>query len=451
MARKDTKRNQTNSSQAEIFQLTRIGTRMVTASFDDPTLSCCGGLAMLREAERNCGIVREIASVIQERRKLWLVQHTKEEMLLQRVGQIACGHEDADDCDSLRDDKMVKLFAGRDPEAAPLASQPTMSRLENSLSNRELWDIGEAFVNHFISSYKKAPKTIVLDCDDTNANTYGDQQLTLFNGYYGEYCYMPLLIFEGLSGKLILPVLRPGRSNKSVNIAGLLVRIVTRLREVWKKTVFVVRGDSHFCSHEFMDWATAQRDVRFITGLTANRVLDKKVEQWVNYDKEMYRSTKQPSKRYHEFMYKADTWRNAQRVIVKIEVGGLGENVRYIVTNFDGSRKDVYETGYCGRGEMELMIKELKTYLHADRMSCNSFRANQFRLYLHAAAYVLLHSMQHVLLADTDFERCSMLTLITKLMLTAVRVETKKCSVRLHFQSEQLFREQLEWALRTAG
>ena len=372
-------------------------------------------------------------------------------MLSLRVGQIACGYEDADDCDTLRDDRMLKLFAERAPEAAPLASQPTMSRLENSLTKKELWDIGEVFVNHFISSYRKAPKTIIIDCDDTNANTYGGQQLTLFNNYYGEYCYMPLLIFEGLSGKLILPMLRLGRGNKSINIAGLIIRLVSRLREVWKKTEIVVRGDSHFCSHEFMDWAVSQRGVRFVTGLTGNSVLNRKVERWVAYDKEVYRSTRQPSKRYHEFMYKAGSWKNAQRVIVKIEVGELGENVRFIVTNFNGPRKDVYETGYCGRGAMELMIKELKTFLHADRMSCNSFAANQFRLYMHAAAYVLLLSMEHILLADTDFEKCSMLTLVTKLMLTAVRVEVKKSGIRLHFQSGHLFREQLEWALRTAG
>ena len=249
MTRKNTKRNQSKGVRPEIFQLNRNWGRKVTASFEDPTLSSYGGLTMLKEAERNCGIIREIASVIQEKRKKWLVQHPIEEMLSQRVGQIACGYEDADDCDTLRDNRMLKLFAERAPEVAPLASQPTMSRLENSL----LWDIGEVFVNHFISSYRKAPKTIIIDCDDTNANTYGGQQLTMFNNYYGEYCYMPLLIFEGLSGKLILPTLRPGRGNKSINIAGLLIRLVSRLREVWKKTYIVVRGDSHFCSHEFMD------------------------------------------------------------------------------------------------------------------------------------------------------------------------------------------------------
>lgn len=451
MTCKDTKRNQSSSSQAEIFELTRIGTRKVTATFDDSALSSCGGLVMLREVERNCGIVREIAAVINDSRKQWLVQHPKEEMLLQRVAQIACGYEDADDCDTLRDDKMVKLFSGRDPEAAALASQPTMSRLENSLTKKELWDIGEVFVNHFISSYEKAPKTIILDCDDTNANTYGSQQLTLFNNYYGEYCYMPLYIFEGQSGKLILPMLRPGRGNKSINIAGLLIRLVSRLRQCWKNTEIIVRGDSHFCSHEFMDWAVQQRGVRFITGLTGNSVLNRMVERWVAYDMEVFRSTGRPSKRYHEFMYRAGSWQKAQRVIVKIEVGMLGPNVRFIVTNFDGPRKLVYETGYCGRGSMELMIKELKTYLHADRMSCSSFAANQFRLYLHAAAYVLLHSMQHTLLKETDFEGCSMLTLVTKLMLSAVRVEVKKCSVRLHFQEGHLFRRQLEWVLRMAG
>ena len=135
-------------------------------------------------------------------------------------------------------------------------------------------------------------------------------------------------------------------------------------------------------------------------------------------------------------MYKAGIWRNALRVIVKIEVGELGPNVRFIVTNFNGPRKDIHETGYCARGAMELMIKELKTYLHADRMSCNSFSANQFRLYLHCAAYIILHSFQADMLVGTELESSTITTMREKLLLSAVSIDEKKTCIRLRFSQK---------------
>jgi hypothetical protein len=146
------------------------------------------------------------------------------------------------------------MLAGRKPSDDDLCSQPTMTRLENHVSNRNLYTMGCLFVENFIKSFKKAPKRIILDADDTNANTYGAQQLTLFNDYYGEYCYMPLLIYEGLSGKMILPILRPGRHNKSLNVSKILIRIIKRLQQAWPQCRIELRGDSHFCSHELMDW-----------------------------------------------------------------------------------------------------------------------------------------------------------------------------------------------------
>ena len=158
-----------------------------------------------------------------------------------------------------------------------------MTRLENRLSRKELFDIGEAFINDFIASYDSEPDSIIIDADDTNADTYGAQQLTLFNAYYGEYCYMPLLLFEGRSGKLILPVLRPGRGNKAINIAGLLKRLILKLRKKWKHTQIIVRGDSHFCSHDFMDWATDRQDgIHFITGLAGNVKLKRISANWLD-------------------------------------------------------------------------------------------------------------------------------------------------------------------------
>ena len=387
--------------------------------FSAPELTSLGGMPLVREHEKSSKrIIERIESCIKDPRRGPMVVHSQTEMLRQRIYQIMAGFEDADDCDRLCRDGILKMCAGRSAsDEIDLASQPTMTRLENRLSRKELFDIGEAFIDDFIASYNSEPDSIIIDADDTNADTYGAQQLTLFNAYYGEYCYMPLLLFEGRSGKLILPILRPGRGNKAINISGLLKQLITKLRKKWKHTQIIVRGDSHFYSHDFMDWATEQRDgIHFITGLAGNVKLRKITSHWLDTAVASYKTTGEEVRMFHSFMYKADSWKHPQRVVVKIEVNSLGTNVRYVVTDFKGQRSSfIYSECYCDRGRMEQMIAELK-----NGMSCNKFSANQFRLYLHCAAYVILHSFQADMLVGTELECSTITTMREKLLLSAV-------------------------------
>lgn len=365
-----------------LFELEPVAGKKVTVDFSAPERSSLGGLPLVREYEKSSNrIIERIESSIKDPRRGPMVVHSQTEMLRQRIYQIMAGFEDADDCDRLCRDGILKMCAGRSaPDGIDLASQPTMTRLENRLSRRELFDIGEAFIDDFIASYNSEPDSIIIDADDTNADTYGAQQLTLLNAYYGEYCYMPLLLFEGRSGKLILPILRPGRGNKAINISGLLKRLITKLRKKWKHTQIIVRGDSHFCSCDFMDWATEQQDgIHFITGLAGNVKLQKITAHWLDTALASYKATGEEVRMFHSFMYKADSWKHLQRVVVKIEVNSLGTNVRYVVTDFKGQRSSfICSECYCDRGRMERMIAELKNGLKADRMSCNKFSANQF-------------------------------------------------------------------------
>lgn len=261
---------------------------------------------------------------------------------------------------------------------------------------------------------------------------------------------MPFLIFEGKSGKLVMPVLRPGRRNKSINFSGYMKRIITRIRKSWKKTQIVVRGDSHFCSHEFMEWARSDRRIVYITGLAQNKTLSARTASWVSAAKKDYNKNKNAIKRFHRFRYKAGTWKNEENVVVKIEVNELGTNVRYIVTNISNSYGPVYiyNISYCGRGAMELMIRELKLYCDADRMSCTRFLANQFRLFLYSAAYVLLHSMQHTTFAGTEVENMSIMSVRERFILSAVFITEKKTCIRLEFASKHQMRQEMEAALR---
>lgn len=463
-----------SSMQGELFSFSPVQGKQIVVDFDSPEVSSLGGLLLMRESEREVGILSSLSSCLRDKRNPLLIHHTYNEMIIQRVFQIASGYEDCDDCDRLRDDDVLKVCAGRLPSGPALASQPTASRLENGRSVTELYDMALAFVDNFIASYADEPEVIIIDCDDSNANTYGNQQLTLFNQYYGEYCYMPLLIFEGISGKMILPILRPGRGNKSINIFGLLKRLIARLSLVWKHTRFVIRGDSHFCSHELMDeqtelyqqklndtagntvelleWAKTETRVDFITGLSGNSVLLKMVEPWARRMREEFKRTNLPAKEFHRILYKAGSWQHKQQVVVKLEIGANGHkelNIRFVVHSFNAnvSARQIYNGIYCKRGEMELYIKNLKRYLFADRMSCSSFGANQFRLFLCAAAYTLLLALKQNVFKGTEVEHYTMETFRERILLSAVYIKESKYKIVIEFSRKHFLKEPMEQAM----
>ena len=433
---KDTPIKPEIQTENHLFELTPINNKDVMVDFSAPSLSSLGGLSLVNEyiSHRHENIIDRIVSCVRDTRNPVLTTHSMHSLITQRVYQIAAGFEDADDCDRLRGDGVLKMCCGRTPDdEIDLASQPTMTRLENKLSKEELYEIAMCFVDDFIASYAAAPASIIIDADDTNADTYGTQQLTLFNAYYGEYCYMPLLLFEGQSGKLILPILRPGRGNKAINIAGLLKRLIIKIRKHWKNTAIIFRGDSHFCSHNFMDWAIEQQDnIHFVTGLAGNTKLASITKDWLDSAISTFEATGEDVKTFHSFQYKAQSWKYHQRVVVKIEVNTLGTNVRYIVSDFRNCKsRFLYEDVYCDRGRVELMIAELKNGLNADRMSCKKFTANQFRLFLHCAAYALLHAFRTDLIVGTTLEGCTLITLRERLILCAVSIIEMKTKIKL--------------------
>jgi len=405
----------------------------IELSFSGDRISSDGGLLLLRELDNQLNLLSSVSKCIYDGRDQRYVDHSVKELLIQRVFQIAAGYEDCNDCNDLREDMVLKLCAGRLPQSDnDLASQPTMSRLENTVTKTDLLRLGKCLIDSFINSYSKAPLVIILDCDDTNNDTYGQQELALFNNYYNEYCYMPLHIYEGLSGKLITTILKPGRRNKQVNIARLLQKLVSYLRAQWPETKIIVRGDSHFASKDFMDWASKELNVGFITGLTGNAKLNELARVTVESAQREFNQYQKPVKRYHSFMYKAESWGNYQRVIVKVEVSTMGTNIRYIVTDLNEFRtRDLYEKGYCARGSMELRIKDHKLYLKSDRSSCTKFTANQFRLFLHSMAYILIHTLQKQILKGSEYANATMKTIQNKIIKTAAWVKEMKTRIKI--------------------
>jgi hypothetical protein len=417
-----------------LFNLSDFNKKKVEVNFNREMVSNDGGLLLLREIENQIGLIKNMASCILDTRHQSYVDHSIESLLSQRIMQIAAGYEDANDCNTLRNDGVLKVCAQQE---SALASQPTMSRFENQLSKKELYNIAKVFIDNFIASYQVQPEVIILDCDDTDAILYGQQELGLFNSYYDDYCYMPLHIYEGLSGKLIATILKPGRRSKSANVFAILKRIIQYLRKHWPDTIIMLRGDSHFCSQEFMDWSLNKKNIEFLTGIAGNSVLKKCAQITIDSAEREYKATGKPVKRYHSFEYKAGTWNQNQRVIVKVEVTNLGTNVRYIASSIRCIRaKVLYENAYCARGAAELRIKDHKTYLLSDRMSCSSFFANQLRLFMHSAAYVLIHTLQKEVLKGTSFVNATMKTIQLKIIKVATHVKILKSKVLIELPVE---------------
>jgi hypothetical protein len=421
--------NHSKSYSQALFSLSDFGKKQVEVKFTAEQTSHDAGLLLLNEVEKQTGLIGKLAECIHDPRNQGYVDHSIDSMLKQRIMQIAAGYEDANDCNTLRNDGIMKICAGNEQV---LASQPTMCRLENLPGTKELYNMGKVLVDQFIGSYDKAPDYIILDCDDTSALVYGQQELALFNTHYGDHCYMPLHIYEGTSGKLVAAILKPGRRSKSINVFSLMKKLINYLHEYWPETLIILRGDGHFCSKEFMDWSESEDKVGFITGITGNAVLNRLAEVTVTSAQREYKQYGKPVKRYHSFEYKAGAWSHAQRVVVKVEVNSMGTNVRFIVSSLRNVRaKALYEQGYCIRGAAELRIKDHKTYLLSDRMSCNSFLANQFRLFLHSAAYVLIHALQNEILKGTEFCKATMKTIQLKLIKVAARVSIMKTKVKI--------------------
>ena len=421
------------------FHFSPVKNFKLEAMTDAMSLSSHGGLLMLRQEEEHLSLASRLASCIRDTRVPYLVRHRLHEIIMTRIFQICLGYEDVNDCDRMRRDPMMQLAVDTDSLDKELCSSATMCRFENMVTDEDLLRIQEMFVTMFVLSYKgRAPSHIILDCDDTNVDTYGCQELTLFNAYYDSYCYMPLMVFEGYSGKMILPLLKPGRRNKAVSFEETILWLIAILREAWPKTIITVRGDSHFCSHELMDWATLHdRRVYFITGLARNSVLMSHpvtvgaIER-VTHDYNLFR---RPVRTYGEFYYRAGTWRFPQRVVVKAEYTQMGElNVRFIVSNIRSvDKQGLYEKTYCGRGRDELFIRQFKEGVNGDRLSCHTFKANRLRIFIYAAAYILMHSLRERALRGTRLETASILTIREKLLLCAVSVRILKSKVILNF------------------
>jgi Transposase DDE domain group 1 len=412
--------------QAELatpLHLAPVGDKAVDIDFDGGRLSSDAGLVLLQDPDEQLGLTRALAAVLQDPRDPRRIHFTLHDLLKQRVLQIAAGYEDANDANTLRHDPIFKLLLGRLPDTgAPWASQPTLSRFENHVSRTELYRMARVLVEQFLASYARPPQLIVLDFDDTEDPVHGEQEQARYDGYSGGYCFLPLHLYEGLSGRLITTIFKAKRFT-GTQMLSVLKRLVKRLRQAWPDTLLIFRGDSHFAYPEGMQWIEAQADLSYVTGLTSNAVLQTLARDVVEQAKRAYERDRSKITRFHSTRYQAGTWSRSRRVVIKVEVSDQGVNTRFVVTDMEHARTQVlYQQIYCARGQAENEIKDHKRYLKSDRTSCHRFEANQFRLFLHSAAYVLLDTLRREVFKTAPWACATMETIQLRLLKLGARV-----------------------------
>ncbi len=417
----------------------------VRGDFDGGALSSDFGPMILRGVDHHIGLTERLAAVFDDQRHPSYITHSLRELWAQRIYQVGCAYEDVNDANALRTDPVFKLGLDHRPldTDADLASAPTFSRLENAASTKDVYRIARAFVDQFIASYPKPPKLIVLDMDHSEDATYGQQELSFYNHHYRSYCYLPLFLFEGISGKFITAALRPGKRPKGAENAMILKRVLKRLRAAWPKTHIVLRGDGHFSNPELMELTLEDPYTDFIFGLTGNRILSALAAPFLDTNRRRHEircenarkadaAVPHATRTYHEVDYAAGSWPQSFRVVLKAEVMSLGENPRFVVTSLDQPTPELlYRDLYCARGQDENFIKMVKNDLASDRTSDQEFLANHMRLFFSCAAYVLHHALRTEVLVHTELAQAQPSTVILKLFKLAVRVVQYKDRVKL--------------------
>lgn len=421
------------------LRFSSLGPKDVTADFQGGRLSTDAGVILLREVAADLGIFQALDAAIADPRFAPLIVHTQESMLAQRILAIAAGYEDLNDHQDLRNDPALQVAAGKLPDGAvPLASPPTLSRLENRVDRPSLLRMAEALVDQFIAAHPRPPEHLILDFDATDDPLHGRQEGRFFHGYYDHYCFLPLYVFA--ADELLVAYLRQSDIDASRHARAILKLLVRKFRASWPDVKITIRADSGFCRWRLMRWCDSH-GIGYILGLARNPVLERAAFFWRDAAARLFQHTGQGQRIFGSFAYAASSWDRSRRVIVKAEHTAQGPNPRFVVTNVPGEPQMLYEEVYCQRGEMENRIKEQQLGLFADRTSCHRFLANQFRLLLSSAAYVLVQALRRRALAGTELARAQVGTIRLKLFKVAARVMVSVRRVVFHLCSSYPYRE----------
>src|SRR5271167_1951305 len=426
-----------------------FGSRRVTASFDGGAITSNAGALLLRQIDHTIGLSREAAACFTDGRDQDQVEHSLETLVAQRVHGLALGYEDLNDHDELRHDPVLGLLSGKveakRSDCAALAGKSTLNRLEHAPRAeddryRKLSLDEEAmtrlFVSLFLNGQETPPARIILDLDATDDPIHGDQEGRFFHGYYKCYCYLPLYIFCGR--ELHLAKLRPANMDASAGAKEEVAGIIAQIRERWPDVDIWLRADSGFCREELMAWCEAN-GVHYIFGLARNARLEASIADELAEAEAKSKESGKPERLFKELRYQTlKSWSCERRVVAKAEHLPKGANPRFIVTSLKREAveaKELYETIYCARGEMENRIKECHLDLFADRTSAASLRANQLRLWFASLAYVLVTALRRMALQGTELAQATAGTIRLKLLKLGAQVTVSVRRVKIAITS----------------
>ena len=434
---------------AERLEFAAIGRRRVVAAFDGGTVSSDAGALLLGKADAAIGLIDRLARCFTDRRRSELLEHSVRTLIGQRVFGLALGYEDLNDHEQLRHDPVLGALLGkleaRRSDCAPLAGKSTLNRLElhtaggvdryHKITPRPQ-ALERLWVELFLDTHRRAPKQIVLDLDATDDPLHGKQEGRFFHGYYNHYCYLPLYIFCG--EHLLLAKLRPANIDGAAGAKEEIERIVGQIRERWPDTRIILRADSGFCREPLMRWCE-ENTVDYVFGLARNARLTRVIGRELHQAALESARTGRPARRFRDFRYRTRTsWSCRRRVVGKAEHTGDKSNPRFIVTTLSKDTwpmQALYEELYCARGECENRIKEAQLDLFADRLSTATFRANQLRLWLASAAYVLMHAIRRIALKHTALATACANTIRLRLLKIGAVVTVSVRRVKLAMSS----------------
>lgn len=402
----------------------------IRADFSGGQITSDAGLLPLRAFDQHHHVTHDLAQLLSDPREDDRVRHDSLRLLRQRIYQIIAGYEDANDADRLRHDPMLQIVADQKLGEA-LGSQPTLSRWENAPSPRDLVRLNDALLEIFIrvcGDQVRRRGEILLDIDSTDDPTHGQQQLSFFNGAYGQHMYHPMLVFERHTGCLLATRLRPGNASSHARIVPMLLRLVPRLQAAFPGVKIKLRGDAGFALpllYEFCEFF----GIQYTLGIPANQVFQRRAESRQKQLKRRYRRTQLPQRSFSSFRHRARSWSHQRRICYKAEHSAAGTNLRFLITNCSGPAATVFAF-YNDRGECENRIEEFKNGFRADRLSCHRFLANAFRLLLHGFAYNLVNLFR--LQLPQPWRSAQIETLRARLFKLGARVrQTARC-IRIH-------------------
>jgi len=445
----------------------KIDQQEVTVRMDGGRIINDAGLLSIRAFDKKLRIVADLAQRLPDPRAQKFITYSCDDLLTQRVYQILAGYPDGNDAQALRADPLFQTLIDLSPDGdQTLASGSTLNRFhyaytrrqaelpaeerpvlleQQAARNERLRIFNDYLVQLFVRSRKDKPTFVILDLDATDDPTHGQQVLSFFHGYFDQYQYFPLLVFDGDTGFPLAAWLRPGTVHASCGAVSVLEDLVPRLRQAWPDVTILIRGDTGLAVPELYEYCERE-GLLYAIGFASNEVLKKRTAVWLADLEEYYHwygRTEETIRRFEVIDdYQADSWSQARRIIVKLEVNRLGTNRRFVVHNLSGHPQGIYQGVYVQRGDVpESPIGELKKGLEADRLSAHGFRANALRLLEHVLAYAMVVLYREAAAAVPEVAKAEVTTLRQRLWKVGAIVRTSARRIWFHFSESWPFQQ----------